>query len=534
MDIIHNQKFKWVIIGGAMMLSLIIFWSLDKGLIMLDEAFYLLHFQEGAYPIAYSNWFILAKPLYIKNLYVLRILVFSWLVMSSFFLGFAFSKYWRFKWPAWFTGILAVFAQFILSIPVQYVPNNVTFNILLIYSSLGFLFLSPLYRDRKFTPFLLLILSGFCIGFLPFTMITNTPLMGVLLVAVYVFFKDNQPLMKSIAWAIGVFISIFSYFFWLQPWEEFVFKFQEAVTYTKYMGSHGIRPLIQWHLDTLQYFMGMPLALSLILYYWGKGSFKTENLTNSIIKVLGLSLLLILLVMDITSRIGIFPTTLFYVFSTSALFILLGKKQQWEGRYFGLALLALVPYFATLGTDVAYQIRSVGYFSALLLMLIALLDLIKIEKYEWLLVGLFGIVFLNFLTYPFREGWARYSIVNQTEKFDLPNGQGTIKLNAATKEKVNSISPYLNGKKNVVISHPNLWGLLYLSGGQALALNFMPNEDYIQYFSNEKGIDLKTLIFVEGELIQFSEKFKTKVLDSANFQKIDQDGISIYLPLQNL
>lgn len=510
------------------MIIAIIFWSLNRGLVMLDEAFYLLHMEENASPIAISNWYVFAKPLFDMDLLHLRFIVFSWLALSAFFLGYSFSSYWDFGWPAWFSGILAVFAHFVLSIPVQYVPNNVTFNIFFIYSSLGFLFFALSKKGNKAIAWLFLLLSGFCLGFLPFVMVTNTPMIGLFLIAVFLFFRGKQPFTHTIFWFLGVLLAVVSFFLVFQSPEIFIADFKEAMTFTQYLGSHGLRPLIQWHVDTLIYFLGMPLALTLILYYWANESLNEKSWSNILIRSLGVILLLTLLVFDLTSRKGVFSSSLFYILVFATSLILMAKKVKWDPKYLSLILLAVVPYFATLGTDVPFQVRTAGYFVVLILLVIAMLQVIPLKKFNLLFLCLLVIVFLNFLSYPFREGWARYKLVAQTEKYTLPNGKGQIKLSPKVFENTVAISPYLTGKSQVVISHPNLWGYVYLSGAQALNLHFMPNEAYIQYFLEKQVIDLNSLTFMEGKLIRFSETFISNMMGSENYDKIDLGDIIIY------
>lgn len=533
LDLFHNPKIRTSILIGTLMILAIIIWSLSRGLVMLDEAFYLLHMEENASPIAISNWYIFAKPLYVMDLPQLRFTVFSWLLLSAFFLGYSFSSYWDFRWPAWFSGILAVFAHFVLAIPVQYVPNNVTFNILFIYSSLGFLFLALRIKENKTVVWLFLMLSGFCLGFLPFVMVTNAPMIGLFLIAVFQFFRWKQPFTYTIFWFLGVLLAVVSFFLVFQSPEIFIADFKAAMTFTQYLGSHGLRPLIQWHLDTFLYFLGIPLALTLVLFFWANESLNEKSWSNILIRSLGVILLLTLLVFDLTSRKGVFSSSLFYILIFATSLILMAKKVKWDSKYLSLILLAMVPYFATLGTDVPFQVRTSAYFAVLLLLVIAVLQIVATKKISLLFLCLLGIVFFNFLSYPFREGWARYKLVAQTEKYTLPNGKGHIQISPKVFENTIAISPYLSGKSQVVISHPNLWGYLYLSGGQALNLHFMPNEAYIRYLIQEKSIAVNALTLVEGKLIPFSDHFKSDILSQGKYERIDLGELIVYRPVSH-
>lgn len=533
LDLFHNPKIRASILVGTLMILAIIIWSLNRGIVMLDEAFYLLHLEGNAYPIAISSWFVLAKPFSGFDLLHLRIIIFTWLALSAFFLGYSFSSYWDFGWPAWFSGILTVLAHFVLAIPVQYVPNNVTFNILFIYTSLGFLFLALSMKGNKPKVWFFLLLSGFCLGFLPFVMVTNSPMIGVVLVMVFLFFWGSQSFTHTMIWFLGVLLAIACFFIAFQSPEVFIADFSSAMTFSQYLGSHGLRPLIQWHVDTLIYFLGMPLALALVLYFWANESINEKTWNNILIKILGVILLLTLLIIDLISRKGVFSSSLFYILVFATTLILLAKKVKWDPKYLSLVLLAVIPYFATLGTDVPFQVRTSGYFAVLILLVTAMLQVIPLKKFKLFFLFLLGIVFLNFLSYPFREGWARYKLVAQTEKYTLPNGKGHVQLSPKVFENTTAISPYLSGKSQVVISHPNLWGYLYLSGGQALNLHFMPNEAYIRYLIREKSIQVNTLTLVEGKLIPFSDNFKSEILAQGIFERIDLGELIVYRPVSH-
>jgi len=507
----------------------IVFWSLFRGIIMMDEAYYLLHFDPEVEPFALSNWFVLFKPFYIENLVQLRILMFSLKVFSAFFLGYSFSRFWGLGWPNWFTGLLVVFGDFVLSIPVQFVPNNSSLNLILIHLGMAclFMFYAAL-NEKKKSAYFFLLFSGVFFGFLPFVMVTNSPILLVVVVFLFFIGQQENRLKRLVAWTVGVFLAIAVFFVLLQDVNTFIAELERAINFQQFMDSHGLKPLVNWHIHLILKFLGIPLFLFLGYSLWKRQPSKSLN-SKLILGIMG-ALVAYQLYMDITSPVGTFSTMLFY-----ALLILMIYESRlgsfgWKKPF--LLLLLLIPYFAALGTDVMFEVRSANYFAYILLLMLGLWDRVPVIDLKFAFTILMALVFLNFLTYPLRKGWAGYRMVKQYNEIELPRNKGKLFVDDGMVINLNKVSPHLSGKRNVVLSDVTTWGYLYLCDAKPFHMGFWPNESYALYLSEEKAVPFRELNFLENKNQPFSTALKEKILVE-NFEEIDMGFFKLYTKSNN-
>ncbi|MCH6236502.1 hypothetical protein [Cognataquiflexum rubidum] len=516
------------ILSVLVMLALII-WSLDKGLIFLDEAFYLLHLRDGSNPLALSNWFVIFQKTNITNLNHIRLLIFASMVSSSFFLGYAFSFFYFRIWPAWFVGCVAVFFTFLLPIPVQFVPNNFTLNLVFIYISIAFLFLG-LGNKTKLSKNSLMYFSGLLFGPVPFIMITNLPLIGAIFLFV-ILIEKKTAFQLLVFWILGFLSTLIVFFQFFQSFEEFITKFQDAVEFSSFISSHGIKPLLKWHYNTIIYYLGLPLNLLVLMLCF----FYLKNSVNTRLKIISfISFVIIFSIQfgfDITNPLAIFPSTLFLIIFFYLFFVnWLDNILSTNDTLVAIFLVSIL-YFATLGTDVPFRYRSSTYLSGLVL---AILIMAKNNKFGFLVfAALTFLCFLNFLTYPIQNGWHRYKMVEQKHEVKIPNGEGYVKLDQLTKNTVEKLIPILANRENVLISDGKLWGYIYLTNAQAPYLSFWENEAYFQFYRKKRELGLEDFTFFEGKYRKFSPGLIEEIVDSNLFEMVEVEDFRLFIPKQN-
>lgn len=520
-----NINFRYGIIVMLVIVLTIIFWSLFRGIIMMDEAYYLLHFDTEIEPIALSNWYVIFKPFYLENLVQLRIMMFSLKILSAFFLGYAFSKFWGLGWPDWFTGFLIILGDFVLSIPVQFVPNNSSLNLILIHLGMGCLFMFYALTEKIKLGYLFLFISGVFFGFLPLAMITNSPLLFVMVVFTFFIGEKALRFRRVGIYAGGMILAILIFFLLLQNVSTFIAEFKKALEFQQFMESHGLQPLFNWHINLVLKFFGIPFCLIVAYYFWKKEG--SNSFISKILLLIMLFLLIYQLFLDLTSSKGIFSTLLFYTF-TLLMFLESGlalNKIGWKRSF--LVLLMLIPYFAALGTDVEFEVRSAFYSSYIILVIMCLWDGFKAFYLKYAFIFLMGFVILNFFTYPFRKGWAGYRMVKQHNEVILPKNKGRLFLDDGMVLNLNKVRPHLEGKKNVVLSDVTTWGFLYLCDAKPLHIGFWANEPYTKYLINKKNIEFKQLNFLENKNSPFSGNL-LKEIENSGFEIIDMGYFRLY------
>jgi len=524
-----SRNISFAFIGMAVFILLIIFWSLNKGLGLLDEAFYLLHLKEGVKYYALSSWPEFFKDFPIKNIFWLRFFIFSLMAISAGLFGMAFSKYWKINLPTLVILPIIIVVQFVWSAPVQYIPNNSTLNQILIYLSLASFFwgINDLEKPKMN---LRLVASGFFIGFVPFVMITNTPIIGAMMLLLIILIPNKKAVIPISLFTIGIILSGVVFFVFFQSLDKFLISFSEARNYLNFMDSHGLRNIIKWHYYAFIYFIGPPLTLLLLLLAFHFEVPKSKY-SKLILIVIGIVVLGFVLIQDVFSSISIFSSSLIYVLAVAALIIFVDKQKDIQ-KTAVLLFLLLVPYFAALGTDVAFEIRTAGYALPLALVIMGVsFTKSKISTYAF--YGLILAAFLTFLTYPFGTGWIGFKLSDQKYSLELPNGSGTLQLDQNVVETYRSFVPYLTGEENVVVSDPKALGYIYLCDATPLYLYFRLSDEYLFDFMQSGNRDWGDLTFLEVKNKPFSLQMKNRIeelVSSGNHAVVSLDNHIIYLP----
>lgn len=524
-----SRNLLYTLLGMAIVVVAVLLWSLDKGLGMLDEAFYLLHLKEGVTYFALSSWPEFFKEFPIKELVWFRFSILLLMVASSLALGISFCRYWKIELPGWVIVSFVIVAQFVWASPVQYVPNNATLNQILIYSSLASFFWG-VNTDSILKRRVWLFISGAFIGFIPLVMITNTPIIGVIILLLVILFPNRKSVSLVLLYLLGILTSWLIFFAFFQRPEDFLASISEARYYLKFVESHGLRNIVKWNYNAVIHFIGMPLVLVLLLLAFHY-ELPKSRISRLLLALVGLAVLSFLLIGDVFSPISIFTTSLIYVLAVAGVVVYCDRQGDFRNAAV-LIFFLLVPYFAALGTDVAFEVRSSGY--ALPLALVILVSSKDISKlYNYAFRGLFALAFVLFLSYPFRMGWIGYRLIDQTTIVKLPDRAGELKLSKSVAQTSEVLAPYLQGKRNVVVSDPKLLGNLYLADASPLYLYFRLNDSFLFEFVDSQPRKWDEIIFLEVENKPFSigvQQQISELVKSGSHLAISLEGQNLYLP----
>src|SRR5690606_26465779 len=92
-----NQKYFFKL--GDFIISFLVlfvmFWSVDKGMIFSDEAFYIFHHDPDLHKIRFSNWHVLYSPLIFANFIFTKYVLLGIMCFSAFLLGYNSSRYFK-------------------------------------------------------------------------------------------------------------------------------------------------------------------------------------------------------------------------------------------------------------------------------------------------------------------------------------------------------------------------------------------------------------------------------------------------------
>lgn len=448
------RKYNFILITLCISVLFVVGWSLNKGLVFSDEAFFLLHLDKSVKTIELSKWHWFARLLFnINDIVFNRIVIFALLITSNFILAKSLHSYFK-SFP--FLPIISILliGQFSTITPVCLTSSYLTFNEVAfnILTALFFLFWnnkSPVY----------LVFIGILLAFLflniPTTVFVLIPFLGV------TYFFENKSMIKLIKRVllifIGSLIAFIFYFIYFESVTIYIKGLNEAITYLNNDPKHNSFGLFKWHVKLIIYFL--PFFIHLFLLHFGY---------NKIISnYFYLSLLSIWLIGSVYFAVtnGNYNFTL-----TSVYLILIHILYKLEiPNKIPLFFLMSIPYFASLGSDVNFMYRSAYYAGFIFFVGYYLFKINNNLFYKSIIISLFSVIIINFFTYPFRKNWGGYKLIDQKVSYNF-NGFNLL-IDSNRYDLLMTLYPIIKGR-DVIIGHQSLYGYALLSGSNIKYLNF--------------------------------------------------------------
>jgi hypothetical protein len=481
-NILVNSK-KVPLFLLLLVFSITIF-SINKGFIFSDDAFYYFHFQEGIETMGISCWYHLWKPFHFENFFFDKLILVTLSLITSFILGYVFSKDFKIGNKIAIASLLTV-SQFAMFAPIQFTPSYLSLNLLL-FNCIGFLYIKTCFEPSKSN----FILIGFVAGFIPFVMVTNSPII-LLLFLVYV---SNSALKKNLLYCvIGFVLALLTYFVFFQPFPDFYKQIAQAKLGLSYDKSHGISNMLIWIKTSFSEFTFA--SIFLFAYYYFKRIYGHKK-SYMVLLSISCGLLIIYLFESVFNIHYVFSTKVFYVL----LFMtLINKWATLQNKVIGFVVFfALLPFWASLGTDVDFFIRSAVYFPFLLLSLLLLFK--SVYNNTFVVLVLFLIVVINFLTLPFRGTWNGFIIAEQNVSIKIADYGPDLFIDKERANRIKEVTPFIKNSKNVIPSFVGDWGVLYLNKA-APPFAFFRIDPFSM--SKIKNMDLDSMLLIENKLVPF-------------------------------
>lgn len=464
---------KGLLLLGALMTLVILFWSLNKGMLFSDEAYYLFHLKQPQSAIGYSKWYLFAQPFFQYDTIVLnRIIIVLIMIITNLFLAKSIQYFFSNKLFLIYFLIL-IFAQFATTSPVGYSPSYLTFNQILCSLAVAFFLV---YSKNK--GIYIKVLLGFVFGIMMFNIPTSIGLFLPMLVFDFFTHKKISSSINLILYVVlGMLLWIGLYFTTIEQYSLFKINLLESINVIANDDKHNMGGLLKWHLKILVYFM--PVLVHLFLKY-----FDFKNIFNSLFyKIYFYLILSYTIYFAITNGNYNFIMTPLYLLIIDKIFDLKSKKEITF-----LFFLMILPYFCTLGTDVNLIYRSASYSSFLFIALYLTYQ----NSNQLSLNGfkvLYLIVLINFTSYPFRECWEGYKLVEQNIPYVF--GKETLYLDQKRYDQLMSVSKEIKNKKVFITDH-RLYGYALLSNAKLDNLIFRKDQDLYNTFINlnPKGLIL--------------------------------------------
>jgi hypothetical protein len=433
---------------------------------------------------------------------------------------------------------LSILGQFILWMPVQFIPSYWIFNYVVILCSLGFLLIS-FNRKNDLMTYSFSFITGFLIGFIPVIMITNIPFILLMLIVAYVHLKPTNKkhfIFYFISFFIGTVATLVVYFSLIQNFNAFISNFRESINHLNYDQTHGLIPMIKWVIRSIQYLSNEILILSLVIIlsdlFVKKQSYLTLKIFISIVLITAISFMIFDAIL-LSNEMGIFSPSIFLVL----FFVLLYKNihiKVFDHKILWIFLtLILMPFIASLGTNVPFILRGVAYVSVIFVSIYILIIFINEVRYKVIFTLFLFIATINFLRLPFIPGWTYQVLSEQRNPVRNLGISQNILIDDERYQILEKLKSILPDNDFVIVSHRSFWGYVYLLELKIpyLYFDFSENLFLEQFRLHHKDIndfafiELSTVPFPSG----FFDRLKSVGYDEDKFQKINiTDQIVVY------
>lgn len=515
---ILNSKVSWSLsIAILIAVICVVIWSLDKGMIFSDEAFFVFSTIPGVEVLGMTYWHILYSPFILDNYIYTKCLLVFLAGSSAYLMGYSAASYLKFSLSPVLIGIWCVITQFALFSPTGITPNHTTINLIIFNCLITSLSFFLLYKKNIF-----LLLVGVFFASLTFVMITNNIFIIPLLL--FLFLNDKKGFWKQIIWAGLGCLTLFSiYFIFLQSPQEFISGILKAIEALNYDKNHGSSGLIIWHKKLL-----MEILIPLILIAIAYTKFSRVPWIRYTLIIGSTFFLLYTIYNGITNKYTLFPLLSFY-FIVGFIIIYTPRRNITIKTFFAI-LLIILPYFASFGTDVSFFIKAIFYFPFILVGSLYLGFQLDSKKGNLLIIGFLvtlTIATLTFFSYPFRLSWdGYYKLIEQDQAFEFKGG--TFFFDSERFHNLKEAYPYLHEQENVLVSDPRLWGYVLLSDARPPYQYFEFSEYTLKYIE-ENEIPKKSLLLLEDREKPFKDETIQKLVgDKFIIKKVQLSHFNIY------
>lgn len=507
--------------------------TLNKGLTMNDEAWYLTLIKYAPAEISFTHFFHLFKGLFQGSIVDIRIFTFSILIFSTFIFSLGLCKYFQKEIPHSFIPLfsLAIISLFLLTAPVCLSLSYISLGLSISGMSIGLLLIG-LSLQNEYLQSIFLLLSGFIAGFIFFVQITFISLFIISLFILLLNSKKKKYINLSI-FLIGILFSLIFYFSLFQSPEEFfrnIFLMLEKVgsDQGKIDESHGLTQLLRWVLETVSFFISNILTITLSLL----GLDLIKSRFNKKLYLASIAVVVIFFVFDfyyntLNSSVGSSSFIAFYIILIYLIFQIL-LIEKFEKNLIIMILISSIPFLASFGSDMPFRIRGSVYILYVIPIIYLLLQKVKIAYLTNIFLLLITINFLVFIGYYFKTNWA--DIVYSQQKINLKESSiaQNLKLNKDRVNEFNLLRKNIDIADTIVLGNSKLWGYSYLLETVPLVFDFRRNDENILSALNNNSLN-KFIMLEYNDYKRFPENLMNSVGNNYSLsKKINTERFNIY------
>ncbi len=510
-----SWRFSSILLVAVLM---VVVWSLNKGMIFSDEAYFVLRTMPGIEKLGETYWNILYSPFILENYLHTKYLLIFLTISTAYLMGYSAAAYLKFSISPVLIGIWCVITQFAFFSPTGITPNHTSINLIIFNLIIANLSLYLLYKKNIF-----LFLLGFFFGCLTFVFITSNIFIVPLLIFLFLF--DKNKFWKNTIFIVLGGLTLYSiYFIFLQSPQEFYFGILKAIDSFNYEKAYSPSGLLIWHKKLIWESIIPLILIGIAALKYSRNPWIYYPMWISIIFYL-----IYLIFNGVNHVYTLFPLNSIYFLS--GLIIVYALKNKISTKTYFAILLIVLPYFASFGTDVHFFYKSIFYFPFILVGSLFLGSSVKSKLGDNLVIGFLLITIvasLTFFTYPFRPSWAGgYRLIDQNREYEFKGSN--LYFNSQRYESLKEAKPYLKGERNVLVSTQNLWGFVLILDAKPLYYHFKFN-DYTLKYIEENQIPKENLLLLEDKKHPFPVELIQKLLGDkfALEKKVELSDFIIY------
>ena len=509
---------------------------LDKGLVMDDEAWFLLLMRDlptgGDAP---TQFYKLFNNIFNGNIFSIRLsfLFFEVICYSVFSLGVFtyFKNQLNFK-PLHFFIILSVtvIGNAIFSLPICNIPYYANLNKTLLPFSIGIFLLGINQFKNNKKHLWVIFFSGVIIGFQPFIMITTITVYPLFYFLIYYYFRKKN-VKVFLIYNLGILTSIGFYFTIIEsPFHfinEEIMPNMTAYSSSDYNEKHGILPIIRWIFVTLEYifFDCLLLALGFIAFIY------IQPKLNNIQKKLAYGIIIlascVFYYFDVIK--GEHEYSSMNLFIALFLFLIIDnlyiKKEFIESTPIIVTILVL-PFLLSIGTDVDFKIRATDYIGTYFTLIFILSYAYK-KKINIIFSSIILLYFINYLSMYYRDNWGQFRYSDQKFSLKEIGVNQNLFLDKVNYTNLKLLKPYFKKNEKVVVSHKNINASIYLLDVKMISYDFKLNPFKVIQRIN-KTLNQDTLKLVETSYYPFETDFLDDIEKKSNYNLNKIKPVGIY------
>lgn len=516
-----DKKIYWQLTGvlfifSALFMGYLVYSNLDKGLVMNDEAYYLMHFRDYKEMITVdaTNYFRIFQIFYTDNIYHFRIITLVLLNATSFLLFALAARYFKVKIHPLLFGFLGICINFLTWQGTIIVLNQYHGNTILMNLSLSFLLLFLLYRKSFFA-----IISGSLLGILFFDGIPHSIAIGpVALFILYNFWKESRQIVYLFFG--GIVAGFLIYFVFIEDFSTYIAQFEYLEIYKSFhRKQHPIRFYFYWFALVIGFIF---IPLTALIFFFQKKVQNKKIVLDKLLFAFGLTLLFSAFFFQNLHILYIFLGLLIYRFS-------LEESSNKEKTF--LLILFLIPFGLAFGSGFYFHIRGgmyqIYFFLALNIILFRLYNFKVYLMYVLFFIGtlIFYPQFLN------EKGWKDFVYTEQNIPVQI-NGH-TLYLDENRNKDIEDLRPYLQNQPKVIYSSNHLMGYLFILNAKPPIPYYFTLKNYINFYIERNGDKPDDYIYIESDDYPFSPKeiIPLKFVNHPEKYKVVKAGrFILYLP----